>query len=219
MQIWESSQSRRELNQTLGDHWKIGKFPGLHKTVMFLRMSSLPNPPATRPFVDRPFNNPQIRKLDTLAPFLITVSINRCSKVAKMGFGYSRCLQRVIKWNQTNLTFDSSSQIFHKDHLTEKCQAEKAKILCSALTFSGISKVYFMLKLLFFSKWKTVRSPGICTRDSVLDNAERILLFCSPTYRRRLNSSLFFQRTEHLRARVTVTTLQILLCCPVSLMR
>lgn len=51
-------------------------------------------------------------------------------------------------------------------------------------------------KTAFFCKRKTIKSPGICSRYSVLDNAERILLFCFPTYRRRLNTSLFSQKRE-----------------------
>ena len=85
------------------------------------------------------------------------------------------------------------------------------------MTFSWISKIYFMLKLIFFSELKTLTSSGICTRYSVLDNAEK---FCSFVFQLigedwTLPCS---SKEQHLGAKAEVMTLPMWWNCPVPVM-
>lgn len=64
---------RFEYHRNQDDSWiwpseVIEKWTNLQDWARWsLRMSTLPNPPPTKPFMCKHFNNPQIRKLDTLA--------------------------------------------------------------------------------------------------------------------------------------------------------
>lgn len=61
----ESSESRSQLNQTLQDHWKLGKFPGSGKTVF---KNVTPSKPTSHwVLCGQTLNNPQITKFDALA--------------------------------------------------------------------------------------------------------------------------------------------------------
>lgn len=64
MQTWASGISTSQLNQALRGHRRAGK---QDQTRQSLKMSPLPSSPPTAPFGNRPYNNPQIRKLDALA--------------------------------------------------------------------------------------------------------------------------------------------------------